>query len=114
MPEDGIKANLKKSFVWWDEFQGKMCFLTLPIRRGYTFELCLDEIIIYDNFQNLGKRKRPDKLSSPIIFKNYNPGASLIVAVSIQTNFSNAPFAPVKISCVTSSPSSPATLIPFA
>ena len=86
----------------------------LMIRRGYTFELCLDEIIIYDNFQNSGKRKRPDKLPSPRVFKNYNPGASLIVAVSIQTNFSNAPFAPVKISCVTSSPSSPATSIPFA
>ena len=80
----------------------------LMIRQGYTFELCMDEIT-----KNLNKRKRPDKLPSPRVFKNYKPGASLIVAVSIQTNFSNAPFAPVKISCVTSSPSSPATSIPF-
>ena len=65
-------------------------------------------------FFNSCKRKRPDKLPSPKVFKNYNPGASLIVAVSIQTNFSNAPFAPVKISCETSSPSSPATSIPLA
>lgn len=50
MPEDGIKANLKKASLRWDEFQGKMCFLTLPIRRGYTSELCVDEIIIYGNY----------------------------------------------------------------
>ena len=71
----GIKAKLIKASLWWDKFQEKECFLTICWLGGVTLRnitlvnLSYMVIIIYDNFQNLGKRKRPDKLSNLGVFR---------------------------------------------
>ena len=40
----------------------------LMIRRGYTFELCMDEIIIYGNFQKFGQKKKAGHIAQPWSF----------------------------------------------
>ena len=44
------KANLITASLWWKEFQGKECSLTLLIRWGYTSEHYVGEFIIYGNY----------------------------------------------------------------
>lgn len=41
----------------------------LMIRRGYTFELCMDEIIIYGNFQKFGQKKKAGHIVQPWSFQ---------------------------------------------
>lgn len=45
--------------------RGRVLSNGLMIRRGYTFELCLDEIIIYDNFQKFEQKKKAGQTAQP-------------------------------------------------